>query len=53
MAADQLVAEKHKEKQRIELKIQKFDAIDNYMKQQKADYDMTGQESLRRILHFP
>lgn len=52
LASKELLGEAEKKKQRVALTIQKHDAIENYMAQQKKQYGMTGLESLKRVLAF-
>lgn len=52
LAAQELANDVQKKKVRTALTIQKHDAIDNYMKGQKAKYGMSGMESLERLLAF-
>ena len=52
LAAQELIAEKMKKKQRIALTIKAHDAIENYTAQQKTRYNMSGLDSLRRVLAF-
>lgn len=51
LAAQEFIADAAKKRDRVALTIQKHDAIDNYMAEQKAK-GMNGMESLKRILAF-
>lgn len=52
LAAQELVAEANKKKQRVALTIQAHDRIANYMAEQQAQHGMGGLESLRRVIAF-
>lgn len=50
LASEQFLSDAIKKRQRMALTIQKHETIDNYIKDQKLKYNMSGMESLQRLL---